>query len=458
MRRTTGRASPPARTGGGSGERWRNAFAPDGSASAVVAVAVAAVGLLILRWAQGRYGFYEDEGINLLKAMMVTEGHDLYREIYSDQAPLHTELLAALMKGFGSTVATGRALALAAGVATLVLAAAIAATLAGPLAGALCAGILLSCAPFLKFSTAVLITTPATCLGLGALLCALVGGPSRRPGWWVAAGGLLGLALMTKLATVYFVPIVAAAWWWGRPAGEPTRPGLPAALWGGGSLLVVVGAVLALHAPAQAWSQLVQPHVTAWEADVRHTDTVRRLMLLAPGMPLFYGGVVLAAAATLRGQPDRRPRVVLVWLAVVVLWIVNHRPLWAHHLPDLLLPMAVALSVATSQRCARLLDRPGAAGRVGAALLALASGAVVVTQAGNHGYWRRWYNNTTEASLGTVADAIARSSSAADFVIVDRPILAFLARRRTPPALVLIAHKRIVSGGLTDEALVAALD
>ena len=308
---------------------------------------------------------------------MVTEGHDLYREIYSDQAPLHTELLAALMKGFGSTVATGRALALAAGVATLVLAAAIAATLAGPLAGALCAGILLSCAPFLKFSTAVLITTPATCLGLGALLCALVGGPSRRPGWWVAAGGLLGLALMTKLATVYFVPIVAAAGWWGRPAGEP-----PARATGGPWAGATSSWLSARCWPARAGPGLVPARPAA-----RHGLGGRRSPHRhgPPGLVARTGHAAVLWRGRTGGGVEPAPGSRIAgrgwcwsWLVVVACGF-ERRPLRPHHLPYLLLPMAVALSVATSQPCARLLDRPGAPAG-GAALLALASGAVVVTR------------------------------------------------------------------------------
>jgi hypothetical protein len=431
---------------------------PEGLPERITVIAVTLIGFIVLMRAQGRFGFYEDEGINLLKAMMVAEGHSLYRDIYSDQAPLHTDLLAMMMDLFGPTLVTGRALALAAGTATLSLACAIAARLAGPLAACLCALSLLACAPFLKFATSTLITTPAIALSLAALYCLLRGGSSTRRRWWVAGGLLMGLALMTKLAVIYFLPILVTAALAG-PTGKDAPPGrAAAACWGTFALLAVVLTVVALHAPGQAWSQLVRPHAVAWEVDVRHTSAVRRLMLLAPGMFLFYGGVVLATASTLWRDRSREPWIVVAWLLVVGLWILNHRPLWAHHLPDLILPMAVALALGTARAFTRFVEGSRRSAGIEAGLLAAFTGLIVVVQLRSHDYWRRWYNNTTDAALAGVSEVIARNSSVQDWVIVDRPMLAFLARRRTPPELVLIGHKRIVSGGLTDQDLLDSLE
>lgn len=51
-------------------------------------LALLAAVVFVLRQHQGRFAFYEDEGLNLLKALMVAKGHALYAEVYSDQAPL----------------------------------------------------------------------------------------------------------------------------------------------------------------------------------------------------------------------------------------------------------------------------------------------------------------------------------------------------------------------------------
>ena len=54
----------------------------------------------------------EDEGINLIKASLVANDYALYDEIWSDQPPLLTYLLAGVYKLLGADVGTGRMLIL----------------------------------------------------------------------------------------------------------------------------------------------------------------------------------------------------------------------------------------------------------------------------------------------------------------------------------------------------------
>jgi hypothetical protein len=52
---------------------------------------------------------------------------------------------------------------------------------------------------------------------------------------------------------------------------------------------------------------------------------------------------------------------------------------------------------------------------------------------------------------------LERETSPADWVIVDRPILAFLANRPVPPALAMISRKRVRTV-MTDGDLTGAID
>jgi hypothetical protein len=71
--------------------------------------------------------------------------------------------------------------------------------------------------------------------------------------------------------------------------------------------------------------------------------------------------------------------------------------------------------------------------------------------------WRLWLANTSVANLQAVAKGLAEETTVNDWVIVDRPIVAFLANRRVPPFLAMISEKRIRTV-LTNHDLVAALD
>ena len=54
--------------------------------------------------------FGADEGYELMKAFLVSLGHPLYYEVWNDQPPLHTELLALLFRVFGPSAYVGRLL------------------------------------------------------------------------------------------------------------------------------------------------------------------------------------------------------------------------------------------------------------------------------------------------------------------------------------------------------------
>src|SRR5690349_6298907 len=56
--------------------------------------------------------FDSDEGLNVMRSMLVVMGHPLYREVSSDQPPLFTQTLALLFRLVGFDVNPARALVL----------------------------------------------------------------------------------------------------------------------------------------------------------------------------------------------------------------------------------------------------------------------------------------------------------------------------------------------------------
>src|SRR5579859_5817859 len=53
------------------------------------------------------FQFGPDEGYEFMKAFLVSVGHPLYSEIWNDQPPLHTEILALLFRLFGPSALVG---------------------------------------------------------------------------------------------------------------------------------------------------------------------------------------------------------------------------------------------------------------------------------------------------------------------------------------------------------------
>jgi hypothetical protein len=320
-------------------------------------------------------------------------------------------------------------------------------------------GLLLLLAPVQKFAGAVAIATPALALSVWALFAAFTAGARVSVRRAAVAGLLLGLAGATKLAFVYFAPITLLALLYPRaPDDNRSARRRRVAAWAGAALLPLL-AGLAASGGSGGLAQLFGPHLAALGMFERQAAAARRFMLLSPGFPALYLAAALAIGLLVVRQ--RRARVLALWLGTVALWMLTYRPLWSHHLPDLLVPLAVALGAGAVAwaRLARGLARErrwpkaGLAAVVPLAPLLLGLAAHVRSYDG----WRFYYDNASVAELTRVAEVIAAASAPEQFVLVDRPMIAFLARRRVPPSLAMISRKRLAVGGLTDREVVRAL-
>ena len=120
-------------------------------------------------------GFWKyDEGLNVIKAQLVREGYWPHRDIWSDQPPLFTLLLAMVQGALGPSLPIGRAFVLC--WATVLLVATFwLGTKHGSRWSTLAATLLLAVSPLVQeLGRTILIGLPAVALGTLALGCALV--------------------------------------------------------------------------------------------------------------------------------------------------------------------------------------------------------------------------------------------------------------------------------------------
>jgi hypothetical protein len=431
-----GEPPPVCRSGPG---RWSRQDALALAACLVVAA-------LVLELRLGAFGFYEDEGINLLKAAMVDAGQRLYRDVYSDQAPLFTWLLVPVGKLLGWQYRGMRQVAVAFGVLLLGGAFAVARQLGGKGAGVATVALLLLLAPIQKFAGTLVLGTPALAFAVWSLFVALVSGARGSVRAAAGSGVLLALACATKAAFIYFVPAILVALLWTPRTGGARRR---AAAWAAGLVIPCLLVLVASAGPLV--SQVTAPHLAAREVFVAQAAAARRFMLLAPGFSGLYAAALVGGVSFLR--PLREARPVAVWVGTVLAWMLVHRPLWAHHLPDLLVPLGVLLGAVVVRSAAVLRAWRGNGRRtvlVAAATLLLV-GVGELGHLASYTRWRRYYDNTPVSALEQVASELSSVTPPDGWVIVDRPMLAFLARRKVPPGLAMISRKRVAAGGLEEE-------
>jgi len=387
-----------------------------------------------------------DEGFNLMKALLTQRGQRLYVEVWSDQPPLLTWLLGAVVGPDGGDVAAVRQ-AMLAFAGCLVFALYDALRVLRGHAAALAGVLLLACAAsVVRLSGSVMVGLPAIAFAMLALRAQLAWTQGAPRGWLALAGALLGLSLCTKLFTgLVIVPAVLACVLVARrkPGGGRGAP----ALWFG-ALLGTVALVLGWALAPATLSQLYAAHLGA--------DVVGRqpshhwFMLLRADWQLH----ALAAMGTIAAARRRERFVVLPtlwWLSAVVMLLV-HRPLWYHHAPLATVPACLLGGLAIAE-----LARGGLreARWLRAAVLIVCVALSVSVARGRKA--PRMPQPELVSGQRALLEALRPYAARARVVVADSPLYPFVLGLPVPAELAVPSNKRVVTGQLPLATIVAAI-
>jgi 4-amino-4-deoxy-L-arabinose transferase-like glycosyltransferase len=394
-----------------------------------------------------------DEGLNLIKAMLLGRGYSLYSQIWSDQPPVFTYLLAWWFKLTGPSVTAGRVLVL--GFSCLLLISlyntvrTIEASRLRAFVAAAMAGL---CAWYSYHSFAVMIGLPA--LGLGVCALWLAAQSRLRGNMFLAAlaGILMALSLQTKLFTAVFVPSLIVLLLAPIPnlPQSPMRTRLALLV----AMLVCCAAVflgiwLLAHEPAL---QIVSTHTTVSDLpDEPRPTKVYTVMRRDWALSLL----AVLSIALIRRKNVWQHLLPLLWLVVAAIALQMHNPVWRHHSLLLTIPAAWAGALALVWlwnatrfkwlRCAGI---------------ALACYIVVF---GIRNIARlTLFDIPPEARQDIRAreELLARvkqCQSHTQWLFSDLPMVAFRAGIPTPPSVAVVSVKRMNAGQLSDADIVDAV-
>ena len=172
-----------------------------------------AIALIFLAFTFSYYPFREklqfdsDEGLNLMRSMLVTFGYPLYSEVSSDQPPLFTHLLALLFRVTGFEVNPARLVVLLFSTLLVWAGAQFLTRTSGKLAAILFLPLVIMVPQFLRLSTSVMIGVPSIALAAVSMLFVAIWHQKRSNLWLVLSGFALALSVLIKLFTGFVVPI-----------------------------------------------------------------------------------------------------------------------------------------------------------------------------------------------------------------------------------------------------------
>ena len=454
-----------------------------------IALSAILLSFLVWQWGQlGNFAWKYDEGINAMKAELLRAGYQLYSEIWSDQPPVFTLLLAGAFSVAGRSVAVGRAVVLLLALLGVLGMAGIVREVAGPV-GMLVATLLLVLFPhFRDLSRLIMIGLPAIGLGVLALAAGFHYQKSGRRDWLVGAGLLLGLSLLVKPLAAPFYPVLCALAL--LPANEERslrRRQIEA--WGCLSLATALPLLISLlvFAPRPFLAQVIGTYGQARQVDPLNVAENAQAMwayFACDKYEVSHWGLLLLAMGGSLGIAVRRDwhRLrtgavrwpLVLWLLFTTLGLLFQNPLRRHQLLLLAFPMTALAGVGAQEAVGTITRRGGSglkqsggrARRLGhrwwlgfagglmalfLLLVELVSATRLSSSLLNHITF-----DEEEIQAGQEALAFLQTHTpAGSTIITDDPMLAFHAKRSIPPQLAVPSVRRLEAGNLTARELIS---
>jgi 4-amino-4-deoxy-L-arabinose transferase-like glycosyltransferase len=419
-----------------------------------------------------RIEFDADEGVNAIKSMMVLRGYRLYADIWSDQPPLFTYLLAGWFRVFGLRAVAGRGLVLLFATGLVSLAADYLRRTWGGLAAVCAVGTFLLLPFFPRLSVSMMIGLPAISLAFASLYTLARWHEGGRLPWLLSSALLLSLSILTKGFTFILAPI----WLLGillSVRNRATREMAGAAAWTGPALwlglLALIGIITAVGLVGTAnLNQLVDVHLQAGQTEAFQVESTHPPLeyYLSDSLTLF----LLAAAGTWTAVRRRgwTALYLAAWIVVGYALLAVNSPAWYHHQLLLTIPATVLASIAVATSIGDLAAMRSRAstplGMVGNLVcVGLFLAFLSVRLPGTlDGLDLRLPNfrgpspgeEAERELLGVMGNHVAETR----WLYTDRPMFAFLTQLPVPPNLAVITAKRLLTGRLTDAEVLRTLE
>ena len=436
------------------------------------------IALIFLVFAFSYYPFQEklqfdtDEGLNLMRSMLVTLGHPLYREVSSDQPPLFNQVLALVFHLVGFDVSAARALVLLFSVLLVWACAQFLQITWGNLAAILFLPLIIMTPRYLELSMAVMIGVPSIALAAVSMLFMAVWHRRKGTVWLALSGLMLALSVLVKLFTGLFAPIfligMTLAEYQARKGEKKIDWQLlrPALIWSiaFAGLGLLLG--LALIGPRNIWL-IIYPHLMAPTEQYFQDEGFGINVQLQAAVPLIllgFMGVIITIYK--RNWLTLYP---IAWAIMAYVLFSFYSPVFYHHQLMITVPVAMLAAAAVGEELLSLVGAVrssqwirfetvfGAVAAAGFILLSLHYLPVVDRELLDQPRLRASGLVATSGKL-RVIDKMNEYRDQTHWIVTDMPMYAFRVHRPVPPSLATISQKRLSTGSLTDQDILAAME
>jgi hypothetical protein len=419
-----------------------------------------------------KFQFNTDEGLNLMRSMLVVMGYPLYSEVSSDQPPLFTLILGVAFRVAGFDVNLARVLVLLFS-ALLVWAASQFLLLAsGKLSAILFLPLALIIPRYMELSVSVMIGVPSIALALVSVLFITAWHKKKKDLWLILSAITLVCSVLIKLFTGFLAPIILvgiiiSAYNANNQDGFSWKTLRPALIWGG--CFAGMGLLLGLTlVGTQNIDAIISPHLSANTADEFQSNLFAINPHLETTIPLIAFGIWGALVCIFkRNWLLLYP---LAWSSVIYILLNFHSPVFYHHQLLVTIPVAILGAAGTGEGIKSIFN-PGKHTNLAKLHFLLGTGALISFVLTINHYIPaldkelmdtrsiRFMNTPINATAGRlrVLQTMEEYVGQTKWIVTDMPMYAFRVHLPVPPLLATFSEKRLVTGNLTEEEIIATM-
>jgi len=373
-----------------------------------------------------------DEGYESIKAILLLKGFSLYHQIWSDQPPLFTVILAFWFRLLGYSIYYGRILIL---IFSGVLLWTFYQTIKN-LQGRICAwaGVifLTLSTVYLRLSVSIMIGIPSLSLSMASIYCLSLYRKSHSKGPLILSAFLFALSLQIKFFTIFLLPLFVLEIVFSCSKNGKNNSLSSILLWLGGVLAVylTVFFIFFRFNFTEAARQLFLPHLKQPNVPCSNFSLIAKMIITD------YDIALLALIEIILIIKQRKWQFLLpiLWLASALIILMVWRPVWYHYYLLISIPLCWLAGISISE----LFNNKKIFLWIITSLIILAILRIP------HKYTRMLESleGKTSSSQTAVVKELLKYKSYTRWIITDNPIFAFYTDMQVIPELALISWKR----------------
>ena len=290
------------------------------------------------------FQFDSDEGQEMVKALLYSQGFALYGEIWSDQPPLFTFLLSHWFNFFnflGDSVVAARFLVLCFATLLVWSFSQILRLSLGMIPAIIGMILLIFSLNFMRLSVSIMIGLPSLSLAVVSIYFLFLFVKRNSSIYFLILSGIaFGLSLQLKMYTIFLFPLFLFAWLTQRKFRESTMRFwrlYPAILWS--FTFLGTFAIAGFFLNSLDLQNFFQFHLTDNVKDAFPDQNSLRDILTMYLQDLDYGLLAILGVRKIWQSRESLEKFPLIWLVLATAILLNHKPIWYHHYLLLSIPL-----------------------------------------------------------------------------------------------------------------------